>query len=76
MEFLWTTMMVILIQRLIMVIRFHDNLHGFHTGKDTGTASLEANMLQDPMDMREEVIYEIFLDIHKAYVSLDCSRCL
>ena len=49
-------------------------LHGFHTVRGTGTASLEGKVLQHPMDRREEVLYEIFLDLHKAYGALDCSR--
>ena len=76
MEFLWNTVTVILNLRLTMVIRIHNTLHGFHAERGTGTAYIEANLRQHPMDMREEVLYEIFLDIHKAYVSLDCSRCL
>ena len=75
-EFLWNTVMAILIQRLMTVIQFHDTLHDFHTGRGIGTASLEAKLLQHPMAMREEVLYEIFLDLHKAYGALDCSRCL
>ena len=26
--------------------------------------------------MREEVLYEIFFDLHKAYDALDCGLCL
>ena len=33
-------------------------------------------MLHHLMDMREEVLYEIFLDIHKSYDTLDRDRCL
>ena len=28
------------------------------------------------MAMREEVLYEIFFDLHKAYDALDCGLCL
>ena len=63
--------MVILNLRLTMVIRLHKTLHGFHTGRGTGTAYIEATLLQHPMAMREEVLYEIFLDLHKAYGDLD-----
>ena len=41
-----------------------------------GNASLEAKLLQQLMEMREEVLYEIFLDLHKAYEDLDRGRCL
>ena len=76
MEFLWNTVTVILNLRITMVIRLHNTLHGFRTERGTGTAYIEANLLQHPMAMREEVLYEIFLDLHKAYGALDCSRCL
>ena len=75
-EFLWNTVTVILNLRLTVEMRLHKTLHGIHTGRGTGTAYIEANLLQHPMDMREEVLYEIFLDLHKAYGALDCSRCL
>ena len=60
MEFLWNTVMTILNLRLTMVIQLHNTLHGFHTDRGTGTASLEANMLQHLMAIREEVLYKIF----------------
>ena len=75
-EFLWNTVMVILNLRLTMVIQFHDTLHGFHIGRCTQTASLEAKLLQHTMAMREEVLYKIVLDLHKTYGALDCSSCL
>ena len=57
-------------------ITFHNFLHGFRTGCDTGTAILEAKLLQNLSALREEVMYMIFLDLHKAYDLLDSSRCL
>ena len=45
-------------------------------GRGTGTVSLESKLLQQLMVMREEVMYEILLDLHKAYDSLDSDRCL
>ena len=41
-----------------------------------GTATLEANLLQQLAAMREEFLYMIFLDLTKAYDALDRSRCL
>ena len=51
-------------------------LHGFREGHGTGTATLEANLLQQLAAMREEVLYVIFLDLTKAYYALDRSRSL
>ena len=42
----------------------------------TGTATLEAKLLQQLASLREEVLYVIFLDLHKAYDALERSRCL
>ena len=49
---------------------------GFRAGRGTGTATLEAKLLQKLAAMREEVLYVIFLDLTKAYDALDRSRCL
>ena len=75
-EILWKTMTGILNLRLTAAIHFHDSLHGFHTGIGTGKASLEANLIQQLMDMREEVLCEIFLDLHKTYDTLYHDQCL
>ena len=48
----------------------------FRAGRSTGTATLEARLLQKLEDLREEVLYMIFLDLTKAYEALDRSRCL
>ena len=66
----------ILVYRRTSVILYYDTLHGFRAGQGTGTASLKAKMLHQLESIREEVIYDIFLDLHKAYGSLDRERCL
>ena len=48
-------------------IQFHDTLHGFLTGRSTGNAYLKAKKIHQLMDMREEALYDIFLDPHKSY---------
>ena len=58
------------------VIQFHDTLHGFQACRDTGTASLESKLLQQLMEMREQVFYEIYLYMHQAYYALDRVCCL
>ena len=57
-------------------VKFHDCLHGFRARRGTGTATLEANTLQHLTETREAFIYEIFLDLSKAYDALDRERCL
>ena len=75
-EVTWKIMTVILHHRLMTGIKFHDVLHGFQEGCGTGTATLEAKLLQQLAAMREEVLYVIFLDLTKAYDALDRSRTL
>ena len=57
--------MVIINLRLSTSISFHDVLHGLNAGHSTGSASLEAKLLQQLTAMREEVLYDIFLGLHK-----------
>ena len=57
-------------------ITFHDFLHIFRAGSGTGTTTLETKLLQQLVSLREEVLYMIFLELHKAYDALDRSRCL
>ena len=76
MEVMWKLVAAILNIRLTASITFHDLLHGFWAGCGTGTATLEAKLLQQLAVLREEVLYVIFLDLHKAYDDLDRSRCL
>ena len=69
-------MAAILNRRLTASITFHDFLHGFQAGRGTGTATLNVKLLQHLVALREEFLYVIFLDLHKAYNALDRSRCL
>ena len=75
-EVMWKVVAVILNFRFTSSITLHDVLHGFRAGRGTGTAPLEAKLLQQLAAMREEVLYVIFLDLTKAYDALDRSRCL
>ena len=49
------------------VVRFHDYLHGFRAGRSIGTNSLEVKLTV----MREEVLYEFFIELKKAYNEQD-----
>ena len=76
MEVMWKVVAEILNLRLTASITFHDFLHGFRSGRGTVTATLEAKLLQELAALREEVLYMIFLYLHKVYDALDRSRCL
>ena len=73
---MWKVVTAILNRLLTASITFHDFLHGFWEVRGTGTATLEANLLQQIAAWREEVMYVIFLDLRKAYDALGRSRCL
>ena len=75
-EVLWKAISGIINRRLSSSIQFHDALNGFCTDRGTGIPTLKANLRQYLIAMREMVLYSIFLDIHKAYNTLERYRCL
>ena len=75
-EVTWKVVAAILHCLLTTAITYHNALHGFWAGRGTGTATLEAKLLQQLASMREEVLYVIFLDLTKAHDALDRSRSL
>ena len=46
-----------------LVIQLHDINNWFQMGQGMGTAAPEAKLLLQIMEMREVVIYEIFLEL-------------
>ena len=75
-EVVWKVVLVIINRRFIASITFHVVLHGFQAGCRMGTASLEAKLLQKLSAMREEDLFTIFPDLHKAYDALERDTCL
>ena len=75
-EVMWKVVATILNCWLTASINFHDFFHGFWAGRGTGTATFKAKLIQNLAALSEEVLYVIFLDLHKAYANLDRSRCL
>ena len=45
-EVMWKVVVAILNSQLMEYITFHDFLHGFRSGRGTGTSTLEAKLLQ------------------------------
>ena len=66
----------ILNRRLKVAIQFRNTLHGFHTGRGTVNTYLKSKLIQYLMPMSKEFLYEILLDIHRSYDTLDRRRCL
>ena len=75
-EVMWKVVAAILNLRLTASIDLHDLLHRFRAGRGTCTATLKAKLLQQLEALREEVLYMILLDLHKAYAALDRSRLI
>ena len=75
-EVLWKAISGIINFRILSFIQLHDALHVFHKGTGTGTATLEAKLLQHIIAMRDTVLRFIFLDMHKADDALDRDQCL
>ena len=55
-EVMWKVVVAIINIRLKASIAFHDFLRRFRVGRGTGTATLEAKLLQKLATLREEVL--------------------
>ena len=75
-ESVWKLLTSILNRRMQRSIEFHDALHGFRARRGTGTAIIEAKLLQQWARLTETPLYGIFLDLRKAYDTLDRERAL
>ena len=62
--------------RIGVVVQFYDVLRKFWEVKGTGTAFLEANLLQNLVELREKFLYEVLLGLRKAYDALNRESCM
>ena len=65
-DVMWKVVVAIINRRFTSSITYHGALHGFRAGRGTGTATLEAQLLQQLAALRDEVLYVIFMDLTKA----------
>jgi hypothetical protein len=75
-EVMWKVCSAIINKRLQQSITFHELLHGFRTEHGTGTASLDAKLQMQLSHIRGIPLYQIFLDLSKAYDTMDRGRTL
>jgi len=75
-EAVWKLLASIIDLRMKAQIRFHDSLHGSVPGRGTGTAVFEAKLFQQLAAVEQVPVFEIFLDLKKAYDCVDRERTL
>jgi hypothetical protein len=75
-EILWKVCSSIITDRLNDGIDFHDALHGFQQGRGTGTASIDAKLHMQLAHIRGTPLYQVFLDLSKAYDTLNRATTL
>ena len=75
-EVTWKAISSIINHRIYSSIQFHNALHIFFVGRGTETATLKEKLLQKLIAMRETVLCDIFINLRKAYYSLDRELCL
>ncbi len=57
-------------------INLHESLHRCCDRRGTGTAMLEAKLAQQLAHLEQVPFYGVFLNLKKAFDSMDCKRCL
>ena len=58
------------------VIALHDSLHGCRNGQGTGTAVIKAKLTQQLAHIEQAPFYGVFIDLKKAFDTMDRERCL
>jgi len=70
-EIIWKVIAAIIDARIKASISFHDALHGFRAKPGTGTAIFEVKLFQQLASIQQVPVFEVFLDLKKAYDTLD-----
>ena len=73
---MWEVVEAIIDTRLRASVRLHDVLHGFLTGRLTGTSILELNFTQELDSVYQDHLFLLFLDLCKTYDMVDSVRLL
>jgi len=75
-EVVWKIISSIIQQRIKAKVRYHDIIHGFTSARGTGTAIIELKLCQELASIAQEPLHLIFLDLKKAYDTVDRPRLL
>ena len=73
---IWKVCATVVNFRIKRSVTLHYALHGFRAGRGTGTATLEAKLAQNLAGIAHEPLFQVLLDVRKAYDSLDRGRCM
>ncbi len=73
---LWKLISGTINQRFVDNIIYQDGIHGLRAKRGTGTATLEAKLLMQMAACTDSTLYQVFLDLTKAYDTLDRDRTL
>jgi hypothetical protein len=75
-EIIYKLVSSIINRRLASKIVFHDAVHGFRKGRGTGTAIIEIKLRMQLAKRSTKPLFMVFLDLKKAYDTLDRDRTL
>jgi Reverse transcriptase (RNA-dependent DNA polymerase) len=75
-ETIWKIIAIIIKDRLADTITFDDSLHGFLPTRGTSTAIIEAKLNLDTTIATGTTIYQVFMDLSKAYDSVSREKLL
>ena len=75
-EVAWKLCSAIIDNRLKAAIRLDQILHGFTSERGTGTAIIEAKLQQELAHIRGQPLFQVYIDLRKAYDTLDRDRSL
>ena len=75
-EIIWNVIESIVNWRIASKVTFQASLHDFVANQRTGRVYIEAKLLYQMLQVVQKTLYYIFLDLHKAYNSVDWEQLL
>ena len=75
-DMVWKVCSTVVNCRLKRSVTLHDALHWLRAGRVTGTSTLEATLVYQVAWIAHGLLFQVFLDIQKAYDSLNRGHCM
>ena len=73
---MWKVVEALINACLCASLQMYDVLHGFKSGRRTGTAIMMLNIAQDFVSIDQDPLFLVFLDFWRAYDTMDWYRLL